>query len=246
MGMSTPKGGSGFGGRSVATTLAEINVTPLVDVMLVLLIVFMVSAPMMQQGVHVDLPKANAGSLDEVPDQLVLVVNKSKQILINNNVVDPGMLGPKLLAVANVKPNVQVFIQADQNVPYGYIAQVMAEVKRAKINRVGLVTEPADPNTHLSMSEHAATAEDELHIPPPSAARGGSRLRARAQNFVFLPRPLHPAGDRQEPGLSWPTQTLHPQLARRHGGSARRSQKRPPKPPTHPKLQRDRRSDEKR
>ena len=126
-----------------------INVTPLVDVMLVLLIVFMVSAPMMQQGVHVDLPKANAGSLDEVPDQLVLVVNKSKQVLINNNVIGAGMLRPKLEAVASVKPNVQVFIQADQSVPYGYIAQVMAEVKRAKISRVGLVTEPGDTSTSL-------------------------------------------------------------------------------------------------
>ena len=146
MAMSMPKPG---GARSVPTTMAEINVTPLVDVMLVLLIVFMVSAPMMQQGLHVDLPKASAGSLNTVPDQLVLVVNKSKEILINNNVVETGMLGGKLAAVARVKPNVQVFIQADQAVPYGYIAQVMAEVKRAKINRVGLVTEPGDPNVKL-------------------------------------------------------------------------------------------------
>jgi biopolymer transport protein TolR len=124
--------------------LAEINVTPLVDVMLVLLIIFMISAPMMQQGVHVDLPKANAGSLDEVPDQMVIVVNKAKQVTINNNVVETGTLRAKLEAVASVKPNVQVFIQADQSVPYGFIAQVMAEVKRAKISRVGLVTEPGE------------------------------------------------------------------------------------------------------
>ena len=146
MAMNLPKSGSS---RSVPTTLAEINVTPLVDVMLVLLIVFMVSAPMMQQGLHVDLPKANAGSLNTVPDQLVLVVNKAKQVLINGNAVETGTLGTKLLAVARVKPDVQVFIQADQAVSYGYIAQVMAEVKRAKINRVGLVTEPGDPNVRL-------------------------------------------------------------------------------------------------
>jgi biopolymer transport protein TolR len=117
--------------------------------MLVLLIVFMVSAPMMQQGVHVDLPKANAGSLDSVPDQLVLVVNKSREIRINNNLVEAGTLNHKLTAVSSVKPDVQVFIQADQTVPYGFIAQVMAEVKRAKISRVGLVTEPGDPNSKL-------------------------------------------------------------------------------------------------
>lgn len=135
--------------RSLPTTLAEINVTPLVDVMLVLLIVFMISAPLMQQGVQVDLPRANAGSLNEVPDQLVLMVNKAKQVSINGNVVAPGTLLVKLEAVAAVKPDVQVFIQADQSVAYGYIAQVMAEVKKAKINRVGLVTDPGDPNLKL-------------------------------------------------------------------------------------------------
>jgi len=131
------------------TTLAEINVTPLVDVMLVLLIVFMISAPLMQQGIQVDLPKANAGSLNEVPDELVLVVNKERKILINNNAIASGTLDARLQAMAAVKPNIEVFIQADQNVPYGYIAQVMAVVKHAKINRVGLVTEPGDPNQKL-------------------------------------------------------------------------------------------------
>jgi biopolymer transport protein TolR len=149
MAMSTPRSASGSAGSRVPTTMAEINVTPLVDVMLVLLIVFMVSAPMMQQGVHVDLPKANAGSLDSVPDQLVLVINKSRDIRINGNAVETGTLSRKLIAVSSVKPDVQVFIQADQNVPYGYIAQVMAEVKRAKISRVGLVTEAGDPNLKL-------------------------------------------------------------------------------------------------
>jgi biopolymer transport protein TolR len=146
---SSPGTGSGGGGRFSATTLAEINVTPLVDVMLVLLIVFMISAPLMQQGVQVDLPKATAGSLNEVPDQLVLVVSKEKSITINGTVIPSGALGAKLQAIADVKPNVEVFIQADQFVPYGYIAQVMAEVKRSKINRVGLVTEPGDTNVKL-------------------------------------------------------------------------------------------------
>ncbi|MGZ3688949.1 MAG: ExbD/TolR family protein [Bdellovibrionota bacterium] len=139
----------GSGPRGTPTTIAEINVTPLVDVMLVLLIVFMISAPLMQQGVQVDLPKANAGSLTEVPDQLVLVVNKARQISINNNIIPQGSLFVKLQAVAAVKPNIEVFIQADQSVAYGYIAQVMAEVKRAKINRVGLVTEAGDPTQKL-------------------------------------------------------------------------------------------------
>lgn len=141
--------GGGRPGRTSQAALAEINVTPLVDVMLVLLIVFMISAPLMQQGVQVDLPKANAGSLNDPPEQLVLVVNRSKQISINGNLVQSGTLMKKLEAVAAVKPDIEVFIQADQNVPYGFIAQVMAEVKRAKINRVGMVTEPGDVNDKI-------------------------------------------------------------------------------------------------
>ncbi|MDR3607372.1 MAG: biopolymer transporter ExbD [Oligoflexia bacterium] len=135
--------------RSIPTTMAEINVTPLVDVMMVLLIVFMVSAPMMQQGIQVDLPRANAGTLNEVPEQLVLVVNRSHEIQINGNVIPPGTLRQKLTAIQNARPDVQVFIQADQGVSYGYVAQVMAEVKQSKITRIGLVTEPGETNTHI-------------------------------------------------------------------------------------------------
>lgn len=117
--------------------------------MLVLLIVFMISAPLMQQGVQVDLPKANAGALSEVPDQIVLVITRSRQIQINGNTLAAGTLRMRLEAIATAKPQVEVFIQADQGVPYGFIAQVMAEVKKSKINRVGLVTEPGDPNLKL-------------------------------------------------------------------------------------------------
>jgi biopolymer transport protein TolR len=138
---------SGSGSRSsTPSTLAEINVTPLVDVMLVLLIVFMISAPLMQQGVQVDLPKANAPSLSEVPDQLVLAIKKGGQLALNGKTVDKGTLRVRLQAIASVKPDVQVFIQGDQGVPYGIVAQVMSEVKQAKISRVGLVTEPGQDN----------------------------------------------------------------------------------------------------
>src|SRR6478609_7465367 len=106
------------GGRGTMTTLAEINVTPLVDVMLVLLIVFMISAPLMQQGVQVDLPKTNAGALSETPDQLLLTLAKNRQVSINGNPVKQGTLRAKLEAVAQAKPDVQLYIQADQSVPY--------------------------------------------------------------------------------------------------------------------------------
>ncbi len=131
------------------TALSEINVTPLVDVMLVLLIVFMISAPLMQQGIQVDLPKANAPTLSEIPDQLILVVDKARSLTMNGNRVAEGSLRTRLAAIAKAKPDIQVFIQADKAIPYGYIAQVMAEVKQAQITRVGLVTEPGDPNSRL-------------------------------------------------------------------------------------------------
>ena len=131
------------------TALSEINVTPLVDVMLVLLIVFMISAPMMQQGIQVELPKANAGSLNEAPEPIMLVIAHDQTVSINGNRIPSGQLRTKLEGIASVKSNVDVMIQADHRVPYGFIAQVMAEVKQAKITRVGLVTEPADPNSRL-------------------------------------------------------------------------------------------------
>jgi len=131
------------------TTLSEINVTPLVDVMLVLLIVFMVSAPMMNQGIQVDLPKTQAQTLNDAQEPLVLVVKANRQILINEKAIEPGTLQAKLQSIAKSRPNAEVFIQADQGLPYGVIATVMAEVKRAKIQRVGLVTEPGESKLKL-------------------------------------------------------------------------------------------------
>ena len=140
---------AGYAGRSknraTLSALAEINVTPLVDVMLVLLIVFMISAPLMQQGVTVDLPKATAQAMSEVPDQLVLVISRGKAITLDGKEISSGSLKGRLEAISRAKPNVEVAIQADQGVPYGFVAQVLAELKRARIGRVGLVTEPGEP-----------------------------------------------------------------------------------------------------
>jgi len=134
---------------SVPRALAEINVTPFVDVMLVLLIVFMISAPLMQQGLQVELPQANAGAIDETPEQVTIIVKKPNKVFLNGQVIPQGSLGEKLLAIASAKPNVQLFVQADKDIPYGFIAQVIAEAKKAKIEKVGLVTQPADPNFKL-------------------------------------------------------------------------------------------------
>ncbi len=130
------------GGRIGRTSLSEINVTPMVDVMLVLLIVFMVSAPLLQQGVDVNLPKANAGALAQTSDPVVLSIDARQIITFDSKPYSLTTLGDRLTTLAAAKPNLQILVQADQAVHYGMVAKVMAVVKKAHITRVGLVTAP--------------------------------------------------------------------------------------------------------
>ena len=132
-----------FSSRSnTPTALAEINVTPFVDVMLVLLVVFMISAPLMQQGMHVELPKANTGALREVPDQVVVVLDKQQNLYINKTAIQRASLQGRLIGMAKTKPTLEVFVHADKSVPYGAVAELVAQVKKANIHRIGLVTLP--------------------------------------------------------------------------------------------------------
>jgi biopolymer transport protein TolR len=140
MAMSQPSAKKG------KVSLAEINVTPMVDVMLVLLIVFMVSAPLMQQGIEVNLPKADAGSISQSDDPVILSIKANHTIEIEHHVYNLATLTEKLSALAMAKPNLQVLVQADQSVPYGVVAKAMAQVKKSKIRRVGLITAPENEN----------------------------------------------------------------------------------------------------
>ena len=142
MGMNLGGSNSTNGRRASQPTLSEINVTPMVDVMLVLLIVFMVSAPLMQQGVQVELPRTSGQTLDEQQEPLILVITKNRGIHINKNDIAFSELRAKLDAIFHSKSSKEIFIQADQGVNYGFVAQVMAEVKRAGVTKVGLVTDP--------------------------------------------------------------------------------------------------------
>jgi biopolymer transport protein TolR len=140
MSMSQPSGSKG------KVSLSDINVTPMVDVMLVLLIVFMVSAPLMQQGIEVNLPKADAGSINQSEDPLILTIKANQTIEIEQKIYTLATLTERLSAIAIAKPNLQVLVQADQAVPYGIVAKAMAQVKKAKIHRVGLITAPETGN----------------------------------------------------------------------------------------------------
>ena len=124
--------------------MSEINVTPLVDVMLVLLIIFMVAAPMMTQGVDVNLPKTTTKSIKTQEDPLVLTVNKDKQIFLENQQVNLDGLEVKVQKIFENRREKEVLLRADKDVPYGFVIQVMARVKKAGIDKLGMVTEPLE------------------------------------------------------------------------------------------------------
>ncbi|MDR1545860.1 MAG: protein TolR [Deltaproteobacteria bacterium] len=131
------------GGRT--GLLSEINVTPMVDVMLVLLIIFMVAAPMMTQGLEVDLPKVNAAVMRTDDNLVVLTVAGDGQVSIDGATLpDINNLDVQIRQVMKTKGTELIFLKADRNVPYGRVAAVMGALREAGITNVGLVTEPAE------------------------------------------------------------------------------------------------------
>ena len=123
--------------------MSEINVTPFVDVMLVLLIIFMVTAPMMVQGLNVDLPEATAKSLDSEKEHLVITINKDQQLYINDFEVTVEFLNAKLQKILQGRTDRDVYLKADKSIPYGIVVKVMAEIKGAGVEQLGMITEPA-------------------------------------------------------------------------------------------------------
>ena len=125
-----------------STTISQINVTPLVDVMLVLLVIFMVTAPIIQQGVQVNLPQAKAAAIPGTDELLVVSIAKNGRIYLNDNVMSLDELGAKMRAIRTNLADKQVYVRADQDVRYGLVMQTIAELKQAGIDRVGMVTRP--------------------------------------------------------------------------------------------------------
>ena len=124
--------------------MAEINVTPLVDVMLVLLIIFMVTAPMLQMGIDVNLPRVKAKSVDVAEEKLVLTINGAKEIFLNKSRTPLPELGVKLEHIFTSRIEREVYLRADRNVPYGFVVEVMAEIRKAGVDKLGMITEPPE------------------------------------------------------------------------------------------------------
>ena len=130
--------------RQLGTSLSEINVTPFVDVMLVLLIIFMVTAPMMQSGIGINLPQAETESVP-AEEGLTLTITKDRNIHIEDSVINQFLLEQKLKEYFFGREQKIVFIRADETLPYGFVIGVLDKVKKADVEIVGLVVEPLEP-----------------------------------------------------------------------------------------------------
>ena len=135
MGMSSGKGG----GRA---TLSEINVTPMVDVMLVLLIIFMVTTPLIQQGVKVNLPETKAAPVEADDKKLVVSIDANKKVFIGEAEVLLSEFEVKLKANAKAQKEKEMYLHADRDLPYGIVVDVMAAAQRAGVTNVGMITDP--------------------------------------------------------------------------------------------------------
>lgn len=127
-------------GRRKHRPMGEINVTPFVDVMLVLLIVFMVTAPLLTVGVPVDLPKTKASQISDDQTPLVITIKDDGAIALQNRIIEMDELMPRLEAVSRAKPDTRIFVRGDKNVPYGEVISIMGRVQAAGFSRVALVT----------------------------------------------------------------------------------------------------------
>jgi len=153
MGMSAGGSGGGSGGRRGGRggrrkggAISEINVTPLVDVMLVLLIIFMVAAPMMTVGVPIDLPQTSANALNSDTQPITISVNANGQIHLQETEIQAAEVADKLQAIATTGYNERIFVRADSVAAYGVVADVMARIQAAGFKNIGLVTRQKQDN----------------------------------------------------------------------------------------------------
>ncbi|MDE1903264.1 MAG: protein TolR [Alphaproteobacteria bacterium] len=127
--------------------MSEINVTPMVDVMLVLLVIFMVTAPLLTVGVPVDLPQTQAPAINEPKEPLVITIDSKGEVYLQNNKIDPKDLGPRLVAITNNNPNATIYVRGDRAIDYGRVLEIMGVVSSAGFTKVSLIAELPGTNT---------------------------------------------------------------------------------------------------
>ncbi len=132
-------------GSKHSRLISEINVTPFVDVMLVLLIIFMVTAPLVRHGVDVDLPGANTKNITADEEILTVTITKEKKIYIDKMSIELPELKERLARIFKQRIDNRLFFKADKDLPYGFVIKVMAEIKNAGIEKIGIVTMPLSP-----------------------------------------------------------------------------------------------------
>ena len=128
--------------RSSKEPMSEINVTPFVDVMLVLLIIFMVTAPLLTVGVQVDLPESAADSLSEDQEPLTLSINSKGEVFIQEHQVEFEKIVPKILAIANNRTDTRIYERGDRSINYGRVLEIMGKLSGAGFSKVALISEP--------------------------------------------------------------------------------------------------------
>ncbi len=128
-----------------AAPMSEINMTPLIDVMLVLVVIFIITAPLLASSIKLDLPKSDAARPNEAPRYVLLVVDKTGQAFLNDKPVATGEMAASLARIAAESPDTEVQLRADETVPYGRVVEVMGLAQKAGLNRIGFVADPRLP-----------------------------------------------------------------------------------------------------
>ena len=123
--------------------MSDINVTPLVDVMLVLVVIFIITAPLLASSIRLDLPRAEGTQPGDAPRFVTLVLDKSGKVFLNDKELQPGQLAQQLAATAKQNPDTEIQLRADQAVPYGRVVEVMGVAHKAGLSRIGFVAEPS-------------------------------------------------------------------------------------------------------
>jgi biopolymer transport protein TolR len=125
-----------------APPMSDINMTPLIDVMLVLLVIFIITAPLLASSIKLDLPKADVAASGDTPRFVLLVVDKTGQVFLDDKPVAPAELARRLVLVASKNPDTEVQLRADEAVPYGRVVEVLGAAQKAGLSRIGFVAEP--------------------------------------------------------------------------------------------------------